>query len=149
MKQFFSIALACVAAIAMWGCGVDTAKDVQSQPSTASRSNLPGSELGSEATDGQFTVVLRADSPELKVGKATFTATVKFKGEPAEDAKVTLNLSMPTMNMNGPTLTLKHTQGGNFAGETDLTMGGDWLAKVDVSKEGQQYEAIYRFVALQ
>ena len=150
MKQFFAIASTCIAAALIWGCGDATkeAPPLQS-PNVPSVEEQHGSQLGSESTDGQFAVVLSADKPDLKVGKATFTATVTFKGEPAEDAKVSLNLSMPTMNMNGPALVLKHSGGGRFSGETDLTMGGDWLAKVDVAKEGQRYEAIYRFVALQ
>jgi hypothetical protein len=53
------------------------------------------------------------------------------------------------MNMGGPEVVLKHTKDGVYEGEADLSMGGDWRAKVSVDQEGHTGEAVYDFVVMQ
>ena len=49
----------------------------------------------------------------------------------------------------GPEITLNHTKDGIYEGEADLSMGGEWQAKVSVEQEGHPGEAVYDFVVMQ
>jgi hypothetical protein len=109
----------------------------------------PGAALGSEQATGPFHVTLTMNPKQAKVGDATFTAKVKRNGQPVEDAKVELHLSMPTMSMPGPEEELKHTGGGTYAGKTNVGMGGYWQAEVEVEAGEAEGKAIYEFTAMQ
>ena len=108
-----------------------------------------GASLGSQIANEHFAVTLTAEPSELKVGRAKFIAKVLHHGEPTAGASVKLKLSMPEMGMGGPDVTLKHTKGGSYEGEAELSMGGNWEAKVSVEQEGHPGEATYRFVVMQ
>lgn len=145
-----------VAAVLAWGCG-DSKQDVS--PSTIDQTTSTGApktpeaekgaSLGTERANEHFAITLTAEPSELKVGKAMFIAKVLHHGQPTENATVKLSLSMPSMNMGGPEVMLKHTSNGMYQGEADLSMGGDWQAKVTVDQEGHPGEAVYNFVVMQ
>jgi hypothetical protein len=106
--------------------------------------------LGTEAEADHFTVVLTSEKSDVTEGKNKFLAKVAHHGSVSEDAKVTLSLSMPDHGMDGPSIELKHTSGGMYEGEAELSMGGEWLAKVTITgAEGHSGEAAYKVVAMQ
>lgn len=106
--------------------------------------------LGTEAAADHFTVTLTTEKSEVTEGKNKFVAKVAHHGEVSKDAKVTLSLSMPDHGMDGPTVEMKHTSGGMYEGEAELSMGGEWLAKLTITgTEGHSGEAAYKVVAMQ
>lgn len=137
-----------------WGCGdakQENAPPATDRPAASSEASeaAKGARLGVEKADEHFAIALTAEPAEPTVGKAKFIAKVLHHGEPTKDATVKVSLSMPSMNMGGPEITLKHTADGVYQGEADLSMGGDWQAKVSVEQEGHTGEAIYDFVVMQ
>ena len=105
--------------------------------------------MGSEVAGEHFSITLISEPSDLKVGKAKFLVKLLHHGEPTVGAIVKLSLSMPSMNMGGANIELKHTKDGIYEGEADLSMGGDWQAKVSVDQEGHPGEAVYDFVVMQ
>lgn len=139
-----------------WGCGAakqNTAPPTTEPATSAGAPKAPeaptGASLGSEIANEHFAITLTAEPAELKVGKAKFVAKVLHHGQPTGDATVKISLSMPAMNMGGPEIALKHMSNGVYEGEADLSMGGDWQAKVSVEQEGHPGEAVYDFVVMQ
>ena len=107
-------------------------------------------ELGKEVEADHFAVILMTRESEVTEGKNTFIAKVTHHGEIAKDAKVNLALSMPDHGMDGPTVELKHVSGGTYEGEAELSMGGEWLAKLTITgQEGHSGEAAYKLAAMQ
>lgn len=154
LKTIAVVSLTVLCAIAIIGCGdskqENTTTTVAPSPSEEKAPAAPkGATLGSETSNEHFTITLTAEPKELKVGRATFLAKVLHHGQPTSGAAVKISLSMPSMNMGGPELTLKHSGNGVYKGEADLSMGGDWQAKVSVEQEGHPGEAIYIFVVMQ
>lgn len=158
MKTYTSmIAITALAiGILAWGCGdakQDTAPPPTEPAASAGAPSAPeapkGASLGTERANEHFAITLTAKPAELKVGMAKFVAKVLHHGQPTGDATVKVSLSMPAMNMGGPEIALKHTSNGVYEGEADLSMGGDWQAKVSVEQEGHPGEAVYDFVVMQ
>ena len=116
---------------------------------TSNAATPTGATLGSATQAGPFEVTLALDAPEPKVGDTSFKVTVTRDGKPVEDASVKLALTMPQMSMGGPNATLAHTQGGVYAGKANLSMGGAYSTKVEVSAGADKGEAIYEFRAIQ
>ncbi len=148
-----TLALLAVVPILIWGCGESKTEDAAQPPTGTGAATMPaapkGASLGSEGGNDHFTITLTAVPSDLKVGKAKFIAKVLHHGQPTDGAMVKLSLSMPSMNMGGPEVELKHTKDGIYAGEADLSMGGDWQAKVSVEQEDHPGEAVYDFVVAQ
>ena len=105
--------------------------------------------LGAAQAAGPFQVTLTAVPEEPKEGETQFVATIMRDGKPVEGADVELALSMPTMNMGGPTVELDHKEGGRYEREANLSMGGMWQATVTVKDEGETGTATYTFTAVQ
>jgi nitrogen fixation protein FixH len=83
-------------------------------------------------------------------GPVRFHAMILRADQPVTDAKVELSLSMPTMEMGGPTIPLQHRSNGIYEGDADLSMGGEWQARLTIQgPDGQTGLASYQFVALQ
>lgn len=151
MKHCLSVLfLVAIGSLVATGCG-------QHQDQTHSgdhRANVdapkkPGGSLGVEQMGEHFGIVLTAQPAELKVGSATFTAAIRHHGEPTTSAKVTVILSMPDMDMGGPTLTLAHEEKGLYSSKADLSMGGKWRAVVKVEQEGHTGEGTFDFTVMQ
>ena len=86
---------------------------------------------------GNLSVRLQTSPAPPQAGRTRFTATVRTAaGAPVNGASVTLGLSMPSMGMGGPTLTLRSQGKGVYSGVADLGMAGDWQADVTVSRRG-------------
>ena len=86
--------------------------------------------LGTQQKAGPYSVVLMSPS-EIKPGDAQFMAHVTKDGKNIENAKVNLDLSMPSMNMDGPHVELKHSSGSAYEGNAKV-MASPYAAKVDV-----------------
>ncbi|HEY0868568.1 MAG TPA: FixH family protein [Fimbriimonas sp.] len=113
---------------------------VATQPS----SSAPG--LGTKQEKEHFAVTLETEPAEPKMGKVNFVAEVWHHGEPAPGQTVRVETSMPSMNMDGPSVDLKPTTGNVYEGTADLPMGGEYEAKVSVGgAEGHANEFTYRF----
>ncbi|MGI8923327.1 MAG: FixH family protein [Fimbriimonadales bacterium] len=144
-------------AVLTWGCGSSKTDESSSttSPSTQGADTQKPSGAGKAASLGtaksneHFTVTLTAVPSELRVGKARFIAKLLHHGQPTDAAKVKLSLSQPAMNMGGPEVELQHAKDGIYEGALDLSMGGDWQAKVSMEQEGHPGEAIYDFVVSQ
>lgn len=143
----------------MAGCGNNTepTATTQAPPVSGNMDNtaptnsvaVSGATPGTATAAGPFEVTLALDAPEPKVGDAQFKATVTRDGKPVTDATVKLELSMPQMNMGGPSATLAHTKNGVYAGTANLSMGGAYSAQVNVSASGASGNAVYGFRAIQ
>ena len=103
-----------------------------------------GAALGTSQAAGPFTVVLNTARNPPEVGEARFTADVTRDGQPVNAATVTLKLSMPSMNMGGPEVTLTPVE-GHYGGVADLSMGGEWQADVVVTSGNDTGTATYVF----
>ena len=117
--------------------------------SAMTNSVAKGATLGTPTKAGPFEVTLSIDTPQPKVGDAGFKATVTRDGKPVTNASVKLETAMPQMKMAGPNATLAHTRNGVYAGKANLSMGGAYRAKINVSAEGASGVAVYDFRAVQ
>ena len=104
---------------------------------------------GTATQAGPFEINLTLDAPEPRVGDAPFKVTVTRDGKPVEDATVKLDMTMPQMKMDGPKTTLAHAAGGVYAGKANLSMGGAYSTKVEVSAGADRGAATYDFRAVQ
>ncbi len=91
--------------------------------------------LGQQMSTEHFSVTLTSDPKSPKVGETKFSVEVLHHGAPAEDAKVRLSLSMPTMDMGGPEVELKHTSGRSAFEEAREARHGRRLARSEVGSE--------------
>ena len=160
MKNFIKLPLF-VGAIALTsilaGCGnnaetakpTDTTMTMSAENAAAPTGTATAATPGTATQAGPFKVTLALDAPEPKVGDAQFKVTVTRDGKPVEDASVKLDLTMPQMNMGGPSATLAHTEGGVYAGTANLSMGGVYNTVVEVSAGADKGEATYDFRAVQ
>lgn len=98
-----------------------------------------------------MTVVFDSATKPPRAGKNGFAVRVRnAAGQPVTDARVTLALSMPSMNMGGPTVTAKHAGDGVYKAAVKLSMTGPWQAKVSLVRPGQRTVAsTFDFPALQ
>lgn len=151
MNHFLSALLvAAIACLAATGCGNHQDQTHSGdRRANADASKKPGGSLGVEQKTEHFGIALTAQPADLKVGAATFKATIRYHGEPTRAAKVTVILSMPEMDMGGPTITLKHEEQGVYSARADLSMGGNWRALVKVEEEGHTGEATFDFTVMQ
>jgi hypothetical protein len=102
--------------------------------------------LGTAQTAGPFQVTLATEAPGPKAGETRFQAKVSRGGQPVTGATVGLSLSMPSMKMSGPDVTLKPA-GDQYEGAANLGMAGEWEAKVTVSAGRETGSATYHFFA--
>ena len=102
--------------------------------------------LGSEQAAGPFQVTLFTKPSAPKAGETKFQAKVLKGGQPVTDATVTVSLSMPSMKMSGPEITLKPT-GEQYEGSGNLAMGGEYEAKTTVAAGADSGTTVYRFSA--
>ncbi len=162
MKLFWKLPLlvgALALSFTMAGCGNNaeptttaTAPDAAMSDNMAPANSVAAAKAATPGTPtmaGPFEVTLALDAPEPKVGDTQFKATVTRDGKPVTDATVKLDLSMPQMKMGGPTATLAHTDSGVYAGKANLSMGGGYRAKVNVSAGGATGDAVYDFRMVQ
>ncbi len=145
-----SLALLLVPLVAGCGAPPETATPPGGGSSGPAQAGRPvaGAALGSEEAAGPFRVTLTTEPAEPKVGTATLKAAVTREGKPVKDATVRVSLSMPTMSMGGPEVTLEPA-GSGYQGTADLSMGGDFEAKVTVTAGGDTGTTTYHFVAMQ
>ena len=101
-------------------------------------------ELGTQKDAGPFKVLLMTPAGDLKPGNAPFMAHVTKDGQDVTDANVMLDLSMPSMNMDGPHVDLKHTDGNAYEGTGEI-MASPYTAKVDVSTSTGKGTAEFNF----
>lgn len=149
MKRFLGMSLLFGALALTWalaGCRPGT-EQTTAPPPAGTGAAVAGAALGTEQTAGPFMVTLSTENPP-KAGETQFEATVTRNGQPVTDATVNVNLSMPSMQMAGPEVTLKPA-GDHYEGTANLSMGGDWQAKTTVSAGGETGTAIYDFNASQ
>ncbi len=156
-NQTISTFIIVSAIIFLGGCGSKVTDEIPPAAPQASASSgtsdaaiaQKGSTLGSEVVGDHFSVTLTSEPTDLKVGKAKFIVKLLHHGEPTDGATVKLSFSMPSMNMGESEVRLKFTKDGMYEGEAELSMGGDWQAKVSVDQEGHPGEATYDFVVMQ
>jgi hypothetical protein len=106
-----------------------------------------GASLGTTQAAGPFQVTLSTDPAAPKVGETRFAAQVTRNGQPVSDARVKVSLSMPSMSMAGPEVTLKAAGAGTYEATANLGMGGDWQAKTTVSAGEETGTAVHQFAA--
>lgn len=118
-------------------------------PAGAAETTSPAAALGTAQAAGPFEVTVTTDPGAPKQGDTRLIAIVTRNGKPVDDAQVTTALSMPTMNMGGPTVELSHTESGRYEAKTNLSMGGAWQAKTTVSAGGDTGTATHDFTVSQ
>ncbi len=91
--------------------------------------------IHTKKTDDNLTVNLLNDTGKLKNGKQEVTlAFTDAAGKPAEITAATLNFMMPAMGsmaeMNNATTLSTTSTPGQFKGNVDIEMGGEWQAQI-------------------
>jgi hypothetical protein len=147
MKRIFG-ALLLIGVLALtWtltGCRGGT-EQTATQPSAGTGAATTGAALGMEQPAGPFQATLSTETPP-KMGETRFVAKVTRNGQPITDATVKVSLSMPSMNMAGPVVTLKPS-GSQYEGPANLSMGGAWQAVTTVTAGSDTGTATYQFNA--
>ncbi|WP_162179470.1 copper resistance CopC/CopD family protein [Thermogemmatispora carboxidivorans] len=118
----------------------------QTAPTASSTATPKPLTTSATTSDGRFTVTLTI-SPN-RFGTNTFTVKVSDRQtqRPATQIGVTLYLNMLDMDMGTEVLNLQPATDGSFSGHGDLTMSGDWLARVQVrTLDNKLHEAQIKF----
>jgi YtkA-like len=105
-----------------------------------------GVALGTQQAVGPFQVTLSTSPAPPKAGETRFEAKVSRDGQAVSGATVTVSLSMPSMKMTGPDVTLQPA-GDHYEGAANLGMAGEWEAKTTVNASGETGTATYHFTA--
>ncbi|BDI33238.1 hypothetical protein CCAX7_52890 [Capsulimonas corticalis] len=72
---------------------------------------------------------------------SVFTVTANDgQGKPLGGAAVTVNLTMPSMEMPKNEIVCQETKPGEYTGKGRFTMSGDWRAHVTVKSAGRMRE---------
>lgn len=159
-----SVVLLILLALLMIGCG----KKAQESPVAEAPVRLPqgkltaqppaptpvpekptGPVLGKKQEGKSFAVIFSTVPESPKVGVNTFTAQVLDHDKPVEGAVVKVTTEMPAMKMSGPTAELKPGKPGTYVGKIDLSMGGVYRLKVDVTAGSSHEEIPYDIEVLQ
>jgi nitrogen fixation protein FixH len=130
--------------VALTGCG-----RAREQTATPPGGVVPAAArvaLGTQQAAGPFQVTLSTSPAPPKAGETRFQAKVSRDGQPVSGATVTVSLSMPSMKMTGPDVTLQ-AAGDRYEGSANLGMAGEWEAKTTVNASGETGTATYRFTA--
>jgi hypothetical protein len=125
LTKSIPIALVSLALVVVLGCGGGQAT------------------LGSQQEAGPFKVVLNTEPNPPVEGQVRFTVTVTKDEKPIEDATVSVETSQPTLNTQGPTLTLAPGPTGYEGGMNMAT--GKWQFVVTVSSGSDKGTATYTF----
>ncbi|WP_176728950.1 copper resistance CopC/CopD family protein [Thermogemmatispora onikobensis] len=118
----------------------------QTAPTASSTATPKPLTTSATTSDGRFTVTLTI-SPN-RFGTNTFTVKVSDRQtqRPATQIGVTLYLNMLDMDMGTEVLNLQPAADGSFSGHGDLTMSGDWLARIQVrTLDNKLHEAQIKF----
>ena len=115
-------------------------QDTTVAPTGTSR---PMGNLGMELA-GPLTVSMGTDPNQLTAGKTTFTAEVLKNSQPVSDAKVSLDLYMPSMKMHGPKVDMKRGADGKYQATADV-MSSDYEARVSVDSAAGKGTATFKF----
>lgn len=125
------------------------AEQTATPPPAGGRPAATAPSLGTQQPAGPFQVTLSTDPAAPRVGDTRFEARITRDGQPATGATVRVSLSMPSMQMVGPEVSLEPTGDDTYAGMANLSMGGEWQADVSVSAGGESGTAVYQFSASQ
>ena len=145
MKSTYTIAIV-ASLLIVFGCSSSQPAPESGPSPTQVAANKPTekTDLGSQKDAGPYKVMLMTPAAELKPGDADFMAHVTKDGKDVEDAKVNLDLTMPSMQMDGPHVELKHSTGNAYEGTANV-MASPYVAKVDVSGSAGKGTASFDF----
>lgn len=145
MLSRFTYLVCCVIIILLFvvGCG---RKTTTSPPRVAAPAVSLAATLGSEQSAGPFQMTMSANPSAPKVGKVEFTVKVIEKGQPVKNAKVKLILEMT--GMAGPSVELS-SMDDHYMGSADISMAGEWKAKVEIAAGSKNGKAVYAFTVAQ
>ncbi|MBI3911029.1 MAG: FixH family protein [Armatimonadetes bacterium] len=91
---------------------------------------------------GTFTIILDSTPPLPKMGENRFRIRVQDRrGQSVTDARVRVTLSMPSMKMEESKVAARHAGAGVYSATVNLSMAGEWRAKVSVERPGQRAAA--------
>lgn len=128
-----TIAFAVVLVSGLVGCG-----DNSSVPPKSS-SGASSSAAAAEKDAGPFKVSLKTVPADPKAGTTAFEIAVTRDGKPVSDATVSLTLSMPAMpGMKASEVALAGGANGIYKGSGNLSMAGEWDAKVSVKSSADE-----------
>jgi copper transport protein len=118
----------------------------QTAPTASSTATLKPLTTIATTSDGLFTVTLTV-SPN-RFGPNTFTVKVSNRQtqRPVTQVGVTLYLNMLDMDMGTEVLNLQPAADGSFSAQGDLTMSGNWSARVQIrTLDNKLHEMQVRF----
>lgn len=133
-------------AVVILGCNKPEAPPAATSSSPSVTRAIPASSdkgIGTQIA-GPFSVTLTTDPSTPKPGKVSFTADISKNGGPVATAKVSLDLYMPSMKMQGPNVEMKPDGAGKYTAEADV-MASDYEAKVSVSDGTGKGKATFKF----
>lgn len=138
-RPAYLVCCAIIVLLFIVGCG---RKTTTSTPGVAAPEVSSAATLGSEQPAGPFQVMLSANPSSPNVGKVEFTARVVENGQPVKNAKVKLDLEMT--GMAGPSVELG-SMDDHYMGAADVSMAGEWKAKMEIAAEDKKGTAEYAF----
>lgn len=96
-------------------------------------------------TEGLVISLAVAPSRPARHERTTFEITVRdATGNPAAGARVSLDLTMPGMAMAEHRPTVLERGAGRYVAVGAFSMGGEWLATVEVVQDGRRVRAEFR-----
>ncbi|HJV44475.1 MAG TPA: FixH family protein [Bacillota bacterium] len=82
----------------------------------------------------------------VKIGDSTpIKVSVKENGQPVSGLEIKTMLEMKRMDHGNEQVTLKEQEKGVYTGMVKLPMEGEWVANVEMNKEGKKKEISYEF----
>ncbi|MBI5189167.1 MAG: FixH family protein [Nitrospirae bacterium] len=142
-KTAASAALAAILTLTLAFTGCKAKEPEQAAPAAAEAPAPASAPLAA-------TIALKyAPDPPVALKDTAFTINVTgADGKPLPGATVMLDLSMPGMYHGENRPVLAETAPGVYEGKGILTMGGGWLAKVEVTHECSTAASEFRFDAV-
>ncbi|MBI3911028.1 MAG: FixH family protein [Armatimonadetes bacterium] len=151
MKRSVGVLLFLGAGVLVWliaGCAPEQ-NQTETPPASVGAPKQAGAGLGTPQPAGVFQVTLSTEPSAPKMGEMRFRAHVSRDGQPVSDAQLNLSLSMTSMKMIGPEVTLEPAGDGEYEATANLSMGGGWEAKVTITAGGETGTAVYHFTVSQ
>jgi hypothetical protein len=106
------------------------------------KSGAPGGSGTPVTSSGDFSMKLSFEPAPPKQGSETFTVTLTdASGNPVKGATVTIDTTMPDMQMSGPSLHLQDNDDGSYSGVANLAYQTKWVFTARAARQEKRGSA--------
>lgn len=106
--------------------------------------NTQKSEINSSSKDGKISALLDiSQKPIKKLVPVDLKLTLKKGNNGVRNADITLDLTMPGMEMPKNIINLKESLAGIYSGQAMFTMSGDWRIYAKAKFDGQSQDMYF------